>query len=76
MTNAFGVEKQGGMAYRLRMKSKPYLIRNAGFRDVSSIYKLIKGNPNELVPRSMNDISQNADRFLIAEVTDKMAGIV
>ena len=73
---AIGVENQVDMAYRLRMKSKPYSIRNAGFHDVSGIYKLIKSNPNELVPRSMNDISQNTDRFLIAEVAGKLAGIV
>jgi amino-acid N-acetyltransferase len=74
--NVFAVEKRARMAYRLRMKSKPYSIRNAGFHDVSGIYKLIKGNPNELVPRSMNDIAQNTDRFLVAEVGEKLAGIV
>ena len=58
------------------MKAKPYLIRNAGFRDVSGIYSLIKTNPNELVPRSMNDIAQNTDRFLIGEVKGKLTGIV
>jgi amino-acid N-acetyltransferase len=67
---------RGAMAYRLRMKSKKYLIRNAEFHDVSGIYKLIKGNPNELVPRSMNDIAQNTDRFLIAEIKGQLAGIV
>lgn len=58
------------------MNSPAYKIRNAGFRDVSAIYNLIKDNPNELVPRSMNDIAQNTDRFFIAEVAGRVAGIV
>jgi len=57
------------------MNSTPFKIRNAGFRDVATIYNLIKDNPNELVPRSMNDIAQNTDRFLIAEVAGRVAGI-
>lgn len=58
------------------MNSTPYKIRNAGFRDVSGIYNLIKDNPNELVPRSMNDIAQNTDRFIIADIDGAIGGIV
>ena len=58
------------------MNSTPYHIRNAGFRDVTAIYNLIKDNPNELVPRSMNDIAQNTDRFFIAESAGRIAGII
>lgn len=74
--NAIGVENHDKMAYRLSMNAAPYIIRNAGFRDVAAVYNLIKDNPNELVPRSMNDIAQNTDRFFIAEVAGRVAGIV
>ncbi|MCX6998353.1 MAG: GNAT family N-acetyltransferase [Kiritimatiellaeota bacterium] len=58
------------------MKTISRTIRHAGFADASGIYKLIKANPNELVPRSMNDIIQNVDRFIVAVAGGRLAGIV
>ena len=58
------------------MNSTPHAIRSAGFADTTAIYKLIKDNPDELVPRSMSDIIQNVDRFIVAIVGDRLAGIV
>ncbi|MBN1268078.1 MAG: GNAT family N-acetyltransferase [Kiritimatiellae bacterium] len=60
------------------MKKKPCTctVRKAGFSDCDPIYRLIKRNPRELVPRSINDIVQNIDRFLVAEDRGKVVGTV
>jgi len=58
------------------MNATPCKIRNAGFGDAQAIFRLIKANPDELVPRSMSDIVQNIDRFLVAEHRGRVAGIV
>ncbi len=50
------------------------MVRNAGFADAVGIYSLIKGNPKELVPRSLNDIIQNIDRALVCESRGKIIG--
>ena len=47
--------------------SSPYQIRPAGFHDVEAIFALIKSFPDELVPRSLPDLVQNVDRFVVAE---------
>jgi len=49
-----------------------FIVRNAAFSDVPSIFALIRNQPEELVPRSRNDILQNIDRALVAE----RAGVV
>lgn len=58
------------------MKRKGCTVRNAGFGDVGAIFDLIKKNPKELVPRSMSDITQNTDRFLVCEYRKKIVGTV
>ena len=58
------------------MKKDRYPIRNASFTDAHAIFALIKKNPNELVPRSISDILQNIDRFLVSEHKGKVVGIV
>ncbi len=46
-------------------KSSSPVIRAAGLPDSPGIFSLIKSYPEELVPRSMNDIIQNIDRFMV-----------
>lgn len=58
------------------MKSVSFKIRAAGFSDTGEIFNLIREHPHELVPRSLNDIIQNTDRFLVAEVDGKIVGTV
>jgi len=50
--------------------STPFVIRPASIADVRNIYLLIRENTDNLVPRSINDIIQNLDRFLVAVATD------
>lgn len=50
-------------------------IRNAGFDDVPAIYALIKEHPNELLPRSISDIVQNIDRFIVCEMKNRVIGV-
>ena len=45
-------------------------IRNAAFRDAPEISNLIKKHPKEVLPRSISDIVQNTDRFVVAEAED------
>lgn len=58
------------------MKTKQYRIRNAGFEDTSAIYRIIRQNPEELLPRAVSDILENIDRFIVAEADGKVAGAV
>ena len=51
-------------------------VRNAGFEDTAAIFNLIRSHPQELVPRSMSDIIQNVDRFLVAEMDGRIVGTV
>lgn len=53
-----------------------YKIRKAGFADTGEIFNLIRAHPQELVPRSMNDIIQNTDRFIVAEADGRVVGTV
>ena len=46
-----------------------YSIRPASIHDVRNIYLLIRENTDNLVPRPINDIVQNLDRFLVAVST-------
>jgi len=55
-------------------KSAAIIIRNAGFGDAAAIYALIKDHPRELVPRSISDIVQNIDRFLVCESKGRIVG--
>lgn len=63
------------MLLRVKTKSR-HLIRNAGFTDVESIYKLVKAYPKELLARSHSDIAMNIDRFLVCDRGGKVVGTV
>ncbi|MFA7159248.1 MAG: GNAT family N-acetyltransferase [Kiritimatiellia bacterium] len=52
----------------------PVKIRSAGFGDVTAIYNILKEHPREVLPRATSDIIQNIDRFLVAEISGKVAG--
>ncbi|HBA84543.1 MAG TPA: hypothetical protein DCZ95_10655 [Verrucomicrobia bacterium] len=58
------------------MKKKEPKIRNASFTDARAIFDMIKKHPNELVPRSISDILQNIDRFVVCEVDGEVLGTV
>jgi len=49
-------------------------IRQAVFSDVREIYKMIRDNTDMLVPRSMSDVVQHIDRFLVAEKDGQIIG--
>ena len=51
-------------------------IRNASFADSAGIFRCIKAYPDELVPRSMSNILQNIDRFLVAEKDGEIVGTI
>jgi amino-acid N-acetyltransferase len=50
------------------------IIRHAGFEDAGAIYTSIKDHPREVVPRSISDIVQNIDRFLVCVVKGRIVG--
>ena len=51
-------------------------VRPAIFRDARAIVGLVRGHPDELVPRSISDILQNIDRFYVAESDGAVVGVV
>ncbi len=51
-----------------------YTIQNAGFEDAGAIYTLIKEHPKELLPRSISDIVQNTDRFVVCKINGRVVG--
>jgi amino-acid N-acetyltransferase len=58
------------------MKKTQLTIRNASFTDARAIFEMIKKHPNELVPRSISDILQNIDRFVVCESNGEVKGTV
>jgi len=50
--------------------------RPAEFRDAPAIFKLIKSYPQELVSRSLSDIMENIDRFIVCEAGGRIVGTV
>ncbi len=58
------------------MESSEVKVRQAVFTDVRSIYLIIKGNSDMLVPRSMSDVVQHIDRFLVAESNGEVIGTI
>jgi len=58
------------------MNDSQVIIRQAGFADVRSIFTLIKDNTDMLVPRSMSDVVQHIDRFLVAEANNEVIGTI
>lgn len=51
-------------------------VRNAGFHDAKAIYLLIKEHPQEVLARSISDIIQNIDRFLVCSAGGRVVGTV
>jgi amino-acid N-acetyltransferase len=58
------------------MEKKIFKIRPAEFSDAERIFALVKSYPEELLPRSISDIVQNIDRFIVCEVRNKVVGTV
>ena len=50
------------------------MIRAAEFRDAERIFALISQNGDMLVPRSLGNIVESVDRFVIAEAEGEMVG--
>lgn len=60
----------------LTMKETVQTIRQAEFKDVERIFRLIKSYPSELLPRSVSDIVENIDRFFVCEMNRRVVGVV
>ena len=58
------------------MDSSEVNVRQALFTDVRSIYNIIRGNTDMLVPRSMSFVVQHIDRFLVAETKGEVIGTI
>ncbi|MDI6774704.1 MAG: GNAT family N-acetyltransferase, partial [Verrucomicrobiota bacterium] len=58
------------------MKQKTRRIRPAEFKDAVSIFMLVRSHPRELLGRSISDIVQNIDRFLVCAPRGKVVGVV
>ncbi len=56
-------------------KKEEILVRNAKFEDAKILYLLIKEHPREVLPRSVSDIIENIDRFVVAEADGHMVGV-
>jgi len=55
-------------------KTVTYAIRNAGFEDAAAICALLKEHPEEVLPRSISDIVQNIDRFVVCKANSRVVG--
>jgi len=44
--------------------------------DIFEIYEVIRENPDEVLPRSIPDLAQNFDRFLVYEEEGKIKGVI
>ena len=51
-------------------------VRPARMADVPQIYKVIRENPKEVLPRSFQDLSRNFDRFLVYDDAGKVKGVI
>ena len=51
-----------------------FSIRQARLGDAEGVYALIGANVDRLVPRSLGNIVESIDRFVVAEADGKMAG--
>ena len=58
------------------MMKEGFAIRPAEFKDAEPIFRLIKKHPQELLARSISDIVQNVDRFLVCVHGDRVIGTV
>jgi len=51
-------------------------VRPARMADVPQIYKVVRENPKEVLPRSFQDLSRNFDRFLVYDDAGKVKGVI
>ena len=51
-------------------------MRSAEFEDVEAIFNLVKQYPEELLARSVSDIVQNIDRFIVCEQDGAVVGVI
>ena len=51
-----------------------HTIRAAGVHDALGIFELIRGNPEALIGRPLGDITENIDRFVVAEADGRLVG--
>ena len=58
------------------MSEPVHTIRTAGFEDSEGIVALIKSFPEELLQKPVSEIVQNIDRYLVADVNGRVAGVV
>ena len=56
------------------MKSVSATVRPATLRDAERIFALVSLNRDQLVPRSLGNIVENIDRFVLAEAEGEMVG--
>ena len=56
------------------MDSLKPTIRVASLPDAHAVFELIKSHPEELISRSLGDIVENIDRFMVAELRGKIVG--
>lgn len=54
--------------------STPPQIRAAGVHDALGIFDLIRGHSEALIGRPLGDITENIDRFVVAEAGGRLAG--
>ena len=48
----------------------PFSIRAARYEDARPVYSLIRANADALIVRSLSNVLENLDRFLVAEAAD------
>jgi amino-acid N-acetyltransferase len=58
------------------MKTTEHIIRRAGFEDAERICELVREFPKVVLPRSLADIVQNIDRFLVCQRGEEIVGTV
>jgi len=56
------------------MHRTPPTVRVASLPDAQAIFDLIKSHPEELISRSLGDIVEHIDRFVVAVQHDKIVG--
>ena len=56
------------------MSNDSLQIRAAGVRDALGIFNLIQGHHEDLIGRPLGDITENIDRFAVAEADGELAG--
>jgi amino-acid N-acetyltransferase len=56
------------------MSSSSPVIREAVLTDAYSIFDLIRSHPEELISRSLSDIVENIDRFVVATQAGRIVG--